>query len=67
MAYVENRTIHDADAHVMEFQEKIVEYIQKNLSQILSRISEPAIKTGWTKQQPCMTIQSLRPVLKKRL
>lgn len=27
MAYVENRTIHDADAHVMEFPEKIVEYI----------------------------------------
>ena len=29
MAYVENRTIHDADAHVMEFPEKIVEYISE--------------------------------------
>ena len=27
MAYVNNRTIHDADAHVMEFPDKIVEFI----------------------------------------
>ncbi len=27
MAYVENRTIHDADSHVMEFPEKICEYV----------------------------------------
>ncbi len=27
MPYVENRTIHDADSHVMEFPDKIVEYI----------------------------------------
>ena len=27
MPYVENRTIHDADSHVMEFPEKISEYI----------------------------------------
>lgn len=27
MAYVENRTIHDADAHVVELAGKIVEYI----------------------------------------
>ena len=27
MPYVENRTVHDADSHVMEFPEKICEYI----------------------------------------
>ena len=27
MAYVENRTIHDADSHVMEFPDKICEYM----------------------------------------
>jgi uncharacterized protein len=29
MAYVEHRTIHDADSHVMEFPDKIVEFISK--------------------------------------
>lgn len=29
MAYVENRTIHDADAHVMEFPETILEFMSK--------------------------------------
>jgi predicted TIM-barrel fold metal-dependent hydrolase len=29
MAYVENQTIHDADSHVMEFPEKILEYIEE--------------------------------------
>ncbi len=28
MAYVENRTIHDADAHVMEMPDKILEYLE---------------------------------------
>ncbi len=28
MAYVENRTIHDADSHVMEFPDTIVEFIE---------------------------------------
>ena len=27
MAYVENRTIHDADSHVMEFPDTICEYM----------------------------------------
>ena len=34
MAYVENRTIHDADAHVMEFPEKIVEYISEKFKSL---------------------------------
>ncbi len=29
MAYVENRTIHDADSHVMEFPDKICEFVSK--------------------------------------
>ena len=29
MAYVENRTIHDADSHVMEFPETIGEFMSK--------------------------------------
>ena len=29
MAYVENRTIHDADSHVMEFPDAIYEFISK--------------------------------------
>ena len=29
MAYVENRTVHDADSHVMELPAKIVEYLER--------------------------------------
>ncbi len=29
MSYVENRTIHDADSHVMEFPDKIAEFVSK--------------------------------------
>ncbi|MFU8816770.1 MAG: hypothetical protein ACNA7W_15585, partial [Pseudomonadales bacterium] len=29
MAYVENRTIHDADSHVMELPNKIVDYLEQ--------------------------------------
>ena len=29
MPYIENRTVHDADAHVMELPDKIVEYLEK--------------------------------------
>ena len=27
MAYIENRTVHDADSHVMEMPDKILEYL----------------------------------------
>ena len=32
MAYVENRTIHDADSHVMEFPETIGEFMSARLT-----------------------------------
>ena len=28
MAYIENRTVHDADSHVMEMPDKILEYLE---------------------------------------
>ena len=28
MAYIENRTVHDADSHVMEMLDKILEYLE---------------------------------------
>jgi predicted TIM-barrel fold metal-dependent hydrolase len=33
MAYVENRTVHDADSHVMEFPDTIVEFIESKYQQ----------------------------------
>ena len=32
MAYIENRTVHDADSHVMEMPDKILEYLEPRLS-----------------------------------
>ncbi|MEX0943479.1 MAG: amidohydrolase family protein [Pseudomonadales bacterium] len=50
MAYVENRTVHDADSHVMELPGKITEYVEDRFKDALSERTTPKQLPDWVGQ-----------------
>lgn len=47
MAYVENRTVHDADSHVMELPGKITEYVEDKFKDALAEKVMPKEMPDW--------------------
>ena len=59
MAYIENRTVHDADSHVMEMPDKILEYLEPSYREEF--ISEANKAVTVTQDLACLLYTSPSP------